>query len=110
MIDQTAQTVKDAVDIADLMRASGVKLFGSGDELSARCPFHGEDRRPSMSVSRSKGLFFCHACGASGDALCLAFLVGGQMRNRRFKLLRLAVGFLGSDPVVSCCGARAPKN
>lgn len=78
MIDQTAQAVKDAVDITDLMRASGVKLFGSGDELSARCPFHGEDRRPSMSVSRSKGLFFCHACGASGDALDFAARMNGR--------------------------------
>lgn len=79
MIDeQAAQAVKDAVDIVDFMRASGVKLFGSGDELSARCPFHGEDRRPSMSVSRSKGLFFCHACGASGDALDFAARMNGR--------------------------------
>ncbi len=32
------------------------------------CPVHAEDR-PSCSVNRGKGLFHCHACGASGSAI-----------------------------------------
>lgn len=33
-----------------------------------RCPFHGggQEKTPSMSVSREKPIYFCHSCGESG--------------------------------------------
>ena len=36
------------------------------DESTALCPFH-EDHTPSLSVNIKTGLYYCHACGASGD-------------------------------------------
>ncbi|MBI3317194.1 MAG: hypothetical protein HYZ85_04245 [Candidatus Omnitrophica bacterium] len=33
-----------------------------------RCCFH-DDHRPSLSVSPTKNLFYCHACGVGGDAI-----------------------------------------
>lgn len=36
-------------------------------ERAMRCPVH-DDTHPSCSVNRGKGLFFCHACGATGNA------------------------------------------
>lgn len=39
-------------------------------EQTFKCPVH-DDRRPSASVNRSKGLWHCHACGAGGDAIAL---------------------------------------
>jgi DNA primase len=37
-------------------------------EHSLRCPAH-DDHVASASVNRSKGLWFCHACGAGGTAI-----------------------------------------
>lgn len=39
-------------------------------EQMFKCPAH-DDRKPSASVNRSKGLWHCHACGAGGDAIAL---------------------------------------
>jgi len=39
-------------------------------EQRFKCPVH-DDRTPSASVNRSKGLWHCHACGAGGDGIAL---------------------------------------
>lgn len=39
--------------------------FGRGEERPFRCPVHG-DSNASASVNVSKGVWFCHACHASG--------------------------------------------
>jgi len=39
---------------------------GSGDNISALCPFH-EDKAPSLSVNLKTGVFNCFGCGAAGD-------------------------------------------
>jgi Protein of unknown function (DUF3631)/CHC2 zinc finger len=36
------------------------------DHGTGRCPFH-NDHRPSLSIDRKRGLFFCHGCGAKGN-------------------------------------------
>ena len=39
-------------------------------ERSIKCPAH-DDRVPSASVNRQKGLWHCHACGAGGGPIAL---------------------------------------
>lgn len=39
-------------------------------EAPMKCPVH-DDRRPSASINREKGLWHCHACGAGGDGVAL---------------------------------------
>ena len=58
--------VKASVDIVDLIRSYGVALEQKGASWMGLCPFH-EDKNPSLSVDRSKGLFNCFGCGAGGD-------------------------------------------
>lgn len=55
------------VDIVDLVD-SHVPLKKTGSNFVARCPFHNE-KTPSFSVSRSKQLYHCFGCGASGNAI-----------------------------------------
>ena len=43
-------------------------------EHPMRCPVH-DDRVASASVNRSKGLWFCHACGAGGTATDMVMAV-----------------------------------
>jgi len=39
----------------------------SGDEATSLCPYH-SDTSPSFRFNMRKGLFYCHSCGASGNA------------------------------------------
>jgi hypothetical protein len=55
--------------IADYLTKMGHPV---NDKNMALCPFHA-DKKPSMSVDRDKGVWFCHACGFGGsviDLLC----------------------------------------
>lgn len=47
----------------------GIPEPGYG-ERSIKCPAH-DDRVPSASVNRQKGLWHCHACGAGGGSIAL---------------------------------------
>jgi DNA primase len=43
-----------------------VAVRPSGANYIACCPFH-EDKTPSMTINREKGLFHCFGCGVGGD-------------------------------------------
>ena len=60
------QTGCHDTDIVELMENLGVKLKKTGKEYSGLCPFH-DDRDPSLSVNRGKGLWHCFGCERSGD-------------------------------------------
>jgi DNA primase len=40
----------------------------SGATLKALCPFH-QEKTPSFTVNRDKGVFYCFGCGVGGDAV-----------------------------------------
>ena len=78
--------IKDRLDIVDVI-SQYVVLKKSGANYLGICPFH-NDKKPSMSVSPSKGIFKCFSCGAGGDAL--HFLVKIQNREYKDVILELA--------------------
>ena len=60
--------LKARVDIAEVLRATGLELRQVGKGLFARCPFH-EDDQASLSVTPAEGLWNCFGCEAGGDAI-----------------------------------------
>lgn len=64
-------------DLGDLFRQhldlSPLRGRGCG---TVRCPFHGEDKHPSLSVDLDRGLFHCFSCGVGGGVKKFAELVG----------------------------------
>ncbi len=50
-----------------------------GREWTALCPFH-PDRRPSLSLSQEKGVYFCFGCGAKGTLRWLERELGLERR------------------------------
>lgn len=60
--------LKARVDIAEVLRATGLELRQVGKGLFARCPFHDDDQA-SFSVTPAEGLWNCFGCEAGGDAL-----------------------------------------
>lgn len=57
----------EAIDIVDVV-TQYIDVRKVGANFMALCPFH-DDKTPSMSISATKGLYHCHACGASGNAI-----------------------------------------
>ncbi len=69
--------VKRDVDILSLFSSFGVKLERKGNSYMGLCPFH-DDKNPSLSVDKAKGLFHCFGCGASGDVFDLVMKLKGM--------------------------------
>ena len=68
MIDRaTVDKILDAADIVDVV-SDFVHLRRRGANYVGLCPFHNE-KTPSFSVSRSKGICKCFSCGKGGSAV-----------------------------------------
>ncbi|MBO6271919.1 DNA primase [bacterium] len=79
--EEVISQIKDRLDIVDVVSQS-VVLKKSGANYWGLCPFH-NDKKPSLCVSPSKGIYKCFSCGEGGDAL--TFLL--KTRNQDFKEL-----------------------
>lgn len=67
-IDKTTiDKIMDAVDIVDVV-GDFVSLKKRGANWWGLCPFH-NDRSPSFSVNKAKGIFKCFSCGKAGSAV-----------------------------------------
>ena len=84
--EEVISQIKDRLDIVDVV-SQYVVLKKSGANYWGLCPFH-NDKKPSMSVSPSRGIYKCFSCGAGGDAL--SFLVKIQNREYKDVILELA--------------------
>ena len=63
----TIDRILDATDIVDVV-GDFVSLKRRGSSYLGLCPFHNE-RTPSFSVSRSRGIFKCFSCGKAGNTV-----------------------------------------
>lgn len=64
---ETVQKILDTADIVDVV-SDFVSLKRRGANYIGLCPFHNE-RTPSFSVSKSKGICKCFSCGKGGSAV-----------------------------------------
>lgn len=55
-------------------------------ELVGLCPFHAE-KSPSFEVNDAKGVYYCHGCGASGDAFRFLMQKDGLTFREAFEAL-----------------------
>ena len=68
MIDrESVNRILDAADIVDVV-SDFVTLKKRGSNYIGICPFH-DDRTPSFSVSRTRGIYKCFSCGEAGSAV-----------------------------------------
>ena len=75
MIDRaTIDRIMDATDIVDVI-SEFVTLRKRGTSYTGLCPFH-DDKTPSFSVSPSKGVYKCFACGEAGNAVNFIMALG----------------------------------
>jgi DNA primase catalytic core len=79
--------IKKNIDIIELFASFNVKLDKKGKSFMGLCPFH-DDKNPSLSVDREKGLFNCFGCGESGDAFDLVEKLKGFDFRESLKYLK----------------------
>lgn len=91
MIPQSiVDEIRSRADLVSLIR-DDTSVVRTGSSWMARCPFH-DDRTPSMSVDPVKGLYHCHGCGASGDAISYIMRRDGQSFGDSVRTLGRAIG------------------
>lgn len=59
------EDLRNKIDIVEVVE-SYLKLKKSGKNYVGLCPFH-NDRSPSFTVNRERGLYHCFGCGAGGN-------------------------------------------
>ena len=65
--DELVAQVRQSSDIVDVV-GSYISLTKKGANYVGICPFH-NDHSPSFSVSRSKQIYKCFACGEAGNVI-----------------------------------------
>jgi hypothetical protein len=61
--------IKTKVSMTDVLSHLSLLPFtGAAEEFQMRCPFHGQDTKPSSRVYRNE-LFKCFACGVAYDVI-----------------------------------------
>jgi len=83
--------LKDKVDIVDLFAEFGIKLKQKGKSFIGLCPWH-DDKNPSLSVDRVKGLYNCFGCGESGDVFSLVEKMKGYDFKEALEYLKTRAG------------------
>ena len=73
--------------LQQLLEEDGIKIpKGTGAEHMILCFIHSESD-PSMSVNIAKGVYFCHGCGAKGNAYTYLTEVRGLSSKKAWKKL-----------------------
>jgi len=83
--------LKKEVDIVRLFSHFGVTLTKKGKSFSGNCPWH-DDKSPSLSVDRNKGLYNCFGCGESGDIFTLTEKMKGLSFRESISYLKNFAG------------------
>jgi len=66
--DEDIALVRDRTSIADVINETVTLRSAGGGNLKGLCPFH-DEKSPSFTVSPARNVYFCHGCGAGGDAI-----------------------------------------
>jgi DNA primase len=66
--DEDIALVRDRTAIADVISEHVTLKSAGGGNLKGLCPFH-DEKTASFNVSPTRNVYFCHGCGAGGDAI-----------------------------------------
>ncbi|GID31144.1 DNA primase [Paractinoplanes brasiliensis] len=85
--DEDIALVRDRTSIADIISESVTLRPAGGGNLKGLCPFH-DEKTPSFTVAPARGVYYCHGCGAGGDAI--KFLMDAEHLSFMESIERLA--------------------
>ena len=77
---------KERHNLSDVVsRRTTLKRRGAAEKAGI-CPFHSE-KSPSLEVNDSKGTYYCHGCGAAGDAMTFLMRADGMTFREAYQAL-----------------------
>src|ERR1700749_4091141 len=65
---QDIPVVRERTSIVDVIGERVTLKSAGGGNVKGLCPFH-DEKTPSFTVSSTRNVYFCHGCGAGGDAI-----------------------------------------
>jgi DNA primase len=66
--DEDIALVRERTSIVDVISEHLTLKSAGGGNVKGLCPFH-DEKTPSFTVSSARNVYFCHGCGAGGDAI-----------------------------------------
>src|SRR5215467_4432733 len=66
--DEDIALVRERTSIVDVISDHVTLKAAGGGNVKGLCPFH-DEKTPSFTVSAARNVYFCHGCGAGGDAI-----------------------------------------
>ncbi|BCJ63745.1 DNA primase [Polymorphospora rubra] len=66
--DEDIALVRERTSIAEVISDRVTLRSAGGGNLKGLCPFH-DEKTPSFTVAPARNVYFCHGCGAGGDAI-----------------------------------------
>jgi DNA primase len=88
-------SIKDHIDLAEVVEQAGVDLNRRGSRYVGLCPFH-DDKTPSFYVFDDRH-FKCFGCGEYGDAIDFVEKLHGCDFNEALKILGIENGPVSAD-------------
>ena len=86
------ERVRQATDLVELLEGV-TTVRRQGRTYMAVCPFH-QEKTPSMSVDKARGLYHCFGCGAGGDIFQFVQETQGLQFNDAVELLAARAGIV----------------
>ena len=92
--DEEINEIRSRADIVDII-GNYIELKQKGRNFFAQCPFHGNgnERTPSLSVSRERQMFNCFACGTGGNVFAFVMKYEDVTFPEALKIVANKVGY-----------------
>ena len=92
--DEEINEIRSRADIVDII-GEYIELKQKGRNFFAQCPFHGNgnERTPSLSVSRERQMFNCFACGTGGNVFAFIMKYEDVTFPEALKIVANKVGY-----------------
>ena len=92
--DDVINEIREKADIVDII-SEYIEVKQKGRNFFAQCPFHGngQERTPSLSVSRERQIFNCFACGTGGNVFSFVMKYEDVTFVEALKIVAKKVGY-----------------